>query len=333
MPGDLPRARIPMRASPPATPRRRILALVPAALTALALATALPSPPASAAETPAQAAATELGRMRAASRCDGVPTEDTAQPLEHRGRPASGITGRERGGSERGPIRDFSVFDAGAGRVVSYVCFANASARRAGEAIVSLAEISTAADARVQAMLPGSPLALESIQRYRTSGEHSVYYEARYASTRDEVPFLEPPVRLLLNASTGELFRLDVDPDWLEPGPAPRLLISRKSAERIAAVVLGETVPAGAYGAGALLGKVGPAEMFMVRANAAPGAGAPALDERARPAWVVPFTLEGAGDAAHALFVDAATGRVLGGSTGLEPVVPAAAPALPRETR
>lgn len=315
-----------MRACPPAAARRRWRALLPAALIALAGRPALADPPPPPPEEMAQAVAAELARIRAAARCDGVPTEDAARPLRHRGRPASGITGRERGAAGPGPIRDFSVFDAGAGRVVSYICFPNASTRRAGEPIVSLAEVSTSADARVQAALPGAPLALESIQRYRMSGEHSVYYEARYASPGGDVPFFEPPVRLLLNASNGALFRLDADPDWVDPGPPARLMISPKAAERIANVLVGQLGLAGASVPGARAARVGTAELYMVRPNGEFGARAPGPDERARAAWVVPFTPAGSGGATHALFVDAATGRPLGGTAGGEPAAPAPPP-------
>lgn len=321
-----------MRAHPPGASRFRRNAPTLVALVALAAAAiAADSPSLAAASEPFAA---ELARLRRNVPCDGAPTEEVSQPLSHRGRTATGITGRERGEAVPGPIRDFSVFTGGAGRIVSYICFPNASTRRSGEPIISLAEVSTIADARAQALLPGASLALESIQRYRTSEQESVYYEARYAPVDGDPPFLEPPIRLLLNASNGALFRLDVDPDWIDPAPRPRLQISGKAAERIAAVVLRETDLAPVFGAGAAVGRVGPAEMFVVRANSALApAGSAAPDGRAQPAWVVPFRLVGGAAGTHAVFVDAATGRILGGAVAPAAGAPGAEPPESRPTR
>ncbi len=227
------------------------------------------------------------------------------------------IEGYERGGDAPGALRDRAVVDQAAGRIVSYVCFANASARTSGEAILSLAAVSSRADNLVRALLPGSNLGLESVERYRAGGTESIYYEARYASTAGESPFLEPPVRLLLNASTGGFFRLDVDPDWFAPPEPPRVRITRKAAERVASIVLRGRDLAPAFGTGAVFGKVAAAELFTVHPNGSYGFIPDDAQARARVAWVVPFRVDG-GDAAglHSLFVDAATGRILGGVLG-----------------
>ena len=163
-------------------------------------------------------------------------------------------------------------------------------------------------------ILPGAELALAGIERYRVSGQEGVYYEAAFAAPADEILFLQPPVRLLLDASSGNLFRFDADPEWFTPPKFPAAHLSRKAAERVAAAALAARDLAAALGAGARFGKVVAAELFVVRPNgwlAIPGGQAAA---QARVAWVVTFSLAGdATGAAHRLFVDAASGRILGG--------------------
>jgi len=256
----------------------------------------------------------ELAEMRRRADCPVAPTADIGQELAFQGRPSIEIKGREHGDDASGAIRDLAIFDRAAGRIVSYVCFSNASTRKSGEAIVSLAEASSRGDRQARAILSGSNLELESIKRHRTGGTESIYYEALYASTSGEFPFLEPPVRLLLNATTGSFFRLDIDPDWLDPADPPRVRISRKSAERVATVVLRGRDLAPAFGSGAVFGTVAAAEMFTVHPNDWLGLFTENAAARARVAWVVPFRVDG-GDAAglHSLFVDAATGLILGG--------------------
>jgi hypothetical protein len=257
----------------------------------------------------------ELADVRRLTGCLGAPTDDSGQETAFRGRPSLEIKGRERAGDASGTMRDLADFDLAAGRIVSYVCFAHASTRVSGEAIVSLAEISSRADRQARALLPGSKLELESIKRHRAGGTESIYYEARYASASGEFPFLEPPVRLLLNATTGNLFRLDIDPDWLDPAAAPRVRISRKAAQRIATVVLRRHDLAPAFGTSAVFGAVAAAEVYTVHPN--DWLGMYTGNAGARAAWVVPFRVDG-GDAPglHSLFVDAATGLVLGGLSG-----------------
>jgi hypothetical protein len=259
----------------------------------------------------------KLDEMRRATGCIGSPTDDVVQELTVRGRPSVEIKGRERGGDTAGIMRDLAVFDLAAGRIVSYICFTNASTRKAGEAIVSLAEISSRGEKVARAVLPGSNLELESAKRHRANGTESVYYEARYTSTGGEFPFFESPVRLLLNATTGSLFRLDIDPDWFRPVDPPRTRISRKAAEQIAAVVLRDRDLRPEFGPDAVFKTAATAELFTVRGNDWLGFFPRDDDARARVAWVVPFQVDGAAAAGiHSLFVDAATGRVLGGLPG-----------------
>jgi hypothetical protein len=255
--------------------------------------------------------------MRRLTECLIAPTDDSGQELAFQGRQSIEIKGRERGGDASGTLRDLTFFDLAAARVVSYACLTNASTRTSGEAIVSLAAASSLADKLARAMLPGLGLVLESVQRYQVGGTESVYYEARYTSVSGEFPFLEPPVKLLLNATTGNFFRLDIDPDWLHPPELPRVRISRKAAERIATVVLRRRDLAPAFGSEAVFGKVAAAEMFTVRPNEELGFFTEDVGARARVAWVVSFRIDG-GDAAglHSLYVDAATGRILGGEFG-----------------
>jgi len=258
-----------------------------------------------------------LAEMRRLTSCPVAPTDDAFQQLVFRARPAIEIKGRERGGEATGTMRDLAVVDLATGRVVSFICFTNASTRKSGEAIISLAEVSSRSDKLARAILPGSSIELESLKRHRTGGTESIYYETRYMPAPGEFPFLEPPVRLLFNATTGGVFRLDIDPDWLDPADPPRLRISKKAAERIATVVLRSHDFAPAFGPGAVFGTVAAAEMFTVRPNDWLGFFRENTEVRARVAWVVPFRVNGAAAAGlHSLFVDAATGLILGGLSG-----------------
>ena len=233
-----------------------------------------------------------------------------------RGRPSLEIRSGPGAEVPPGEAGELALFDIPTGRLTSYVYTPHASARQAGEAIISLGEISARADALAGASLPGVPLSLEGIRRDRASGQESVYYEARYAPQRREIPFLEPPIRLLLDASTGRLYRFDMDPEWLDPAWPPRPRLSREAAERVAAVLLRQLDLTAALGAGAALGSTATAELFTVRPNAWLGSGGPDAPADLRPAWVVPFRLAGAApeSPAHALYVDAESGRPLGGA-------------------
>ena len=72
-----------------------------------------------------------------------------------------------------------------------------------------------------------------------------------------------------------------------------------------------------AFGPGAVFGKVAAAEMFTVHPNDWLGFFTENAEARARVAWVVPFRVDGGAAAGpHSLFVDAATGRILGGRSG-----------------
>lgn len=242
--------------------------------------------------------------------------ESTWEASTSEGRPVLTIRGNAADGAGAGRRGLEAVFDLGVGQVTSFVWFPHESARKAGEAIMSLSEASSRADGHLRKLFTGTDLALAGIDRYRASGQESVYYEATFAAPAAEVPFLRSPVRLLLDASTGNLYRVEADPEWFMPPKLPSAHLSRRAAERVAAVALGRYDLSQALGGGARLGKVGSADMFVVRPNDWPGipgtAGGPA-----RVAWVVPFSLAGdASGAVHRLFVDAGTGRILGGLAG-----------------
>jgi len=263
------------------------------------------------------AATNALEKMRNATGCPVASGDLTGRKRDYFGRPALEIRGGESTAGPAPASRDEAVFDFTDARIVSYVCLAHASTRRSGEAIVSLSEASSRGDRLVRAILPGAKLELESIRRHRAPEGESVYYEARYAPAPGAVPLLEPPVRVLLNASTGTFFRLEIDPDWLDAAAPPRLTISRKAAERIVSLVVGRRIRDEGFGDGAVLGKIAAAELFTVRPNDWMGFFAESESARARAAWVVPFTVAG-GNAPglHRLFVDAGTGRILGGLAG-----------------
>jgi hypothetical protein len=283
-----------------------------AAVLAVCLAVPLPAWGTAAASEPPAAVRASLGELRRSTGCPVAPGADAGGESEHLGRPAIVVVGLPAGDEPAGAPRDRGIFDRAAARMVSYVCFANASTRRGGEAIISLAEASGRADRLVRLILPGSSLELESIER-RRDGE-SVYYEAGYATAPGAIPLLEAPVRLSLDASTGSFYRLDVEPGWLDPPAVPRVMISRKAAEKIAAVLLAGRDFGRLFGRGARLGNVARAELFTVRPNGWLGLLADPGRAPARVAFVVPFNvLGGEAPGLHRLFVDAATGRVLGG--------------------
>jgi hypothetical protein len=314
--GAPPRARF-----PPSTFRRRALAACALALLCAAGRAGADDQPAADEPAPADLAAAlaAIAPVRAAIDPNAEPTVPSGRLFPHRDRPSLEIKGRAvpaaGGDAAAGEVREYAVFDLAARRLVSYVYFPHASARRTGEAILSLGSISTRADAAVHALLPGRELVLDGIQRYRASGQESVYYEARYAPTGGELTFLVPPVRMLLDASTGRVFRFEQDPEWPTPVAPPRSMISRGAAARIAAVVLDARDLSATFGPGAARGPLGVPELFVVQPNG--WLGVEPVEPGARAAWVVPFRLAGeAQGVQHQLFVDAATGRVIGGLAG-----------------
>jgi len=265
-------------------------------------------------KAPPAAALRQLTEMRKRVGCTTAPIADFWQDLTYRGRPAVEIWGRDSADPGGGKVYDFTVFDRAAGRIVAYVCHANVSKRQAGETIMSLGEISSIAERLARQITPGFEPALESILRFRASGGESVYYEARYALLQTEFPFFDPPVRLLFNASTGSLFRLGIDADCLDPEAPPRATISHKEAEKIAASALRASDLESVLGKGTTVRTIAAGEMYRVRPNGWLGFYTGDPQARARVAWVVPFRTDG-GDTpgTHSLFIDAATGRIIGG--------------------
>lgn len=301
--------------------RRTLRALAAALVTAAVGAGAqeLPAPVEFSADQ-AVAADAAIAQVRHAIDPASPPPVAARRTFEHFGRPSLEITGRVFAAQGDGEVREYAIFDLAAQRLVTFVYFPHASARRSGEAILSLGAIAAVADAAVHGLLPGRDLVLDGIQRFRASGLESVYYEAGYAPAGGEVPFLVPPVRLLLDASNGRVFRFEQDPEWPDSVRLPRALLSRSAAERIAAITLRRRDLDATFGPGAALGAVGPAELYVVRPNGWLGSDVGAEPGGARAAWVVPFRLAGeASGVGHQLFVDAAGGRVLGGVAGQGP--------------
>ena len=102
--------------------------------------------------------------------------------------------------------------------------------------------------------------------------------------------------------------------DYLEAGAIPKAVISGAAASRIAGLYLRTQDLDKALGRGASVSSVMAAELFFVRPNTWLGGEVPAGGV-ARPAWVVPFLSTGRGeDSPHLLFVDAVTGRTIGGT-------------------
>lgn len=247
----------------------------------------------------------------------GLPVTDSWRELSYRGRPSLECKGKVAGVGGAPRIQDFAVYDLRSRRLVVYIHFPNASRRQAGEAILPMSDASTKADAWVRAAAPERSLALESIQRYRVTGEENVYYETRYAPQADEIRTLRAPVRLLLDAMTAELYRFDVDPDWIDPLPVPKSRITRQAAERIATVSLKGSDLTAALGPGVRFEQVVGADLYFVRPNEWLGGGTDDAAARPRVSWIVAFTVAGTQQAGpHSLFVDAASGRVIGGMPG-----------------
>jgi len=258
--------------------------------------------------------------MRAAFGADDEGIEDDWKEVAHRGRPSLEVRGRERlpGGGTR--LRDVGIADLATGRVVSFVWLPNESRRAAGEAILPVSEASVRADALVARLYPGAGLVLEGIERFRVAGGEGVYYEVGYAP-EGEVRFPDPVVRLALDASTGNLYRVEADADWFDPAPPERGRVSAKLARRIAEVALRPPGLEAAFGAGAIARRIDVEGLSFVRPNGWPADPGPEdPDAPRRYAWMVTFQVAGtASPGQGTVYVDAATGRVLGGVPGPPP--------------
>jgi hypothetical protein len=270
-------------------------------------------PGVSAGEDNAAAALEEVNRVRSGLGLSLEKMKDLNRYRSSHGRPAREVEGWRRTGEEEIWPIDQATFDIRSGRLSKYVSFVNVSRRKAGESILSMGSISTKADAYLHLLIPGADLALEGIERYRLEGRESVYYEVRYSPQPQEVIFFHPLAKMLLDASTGRLYRFEMAADFLGVGAMPDSVISGASAARLAALYLQRRALENSLGRGTAVSRVLAPTLYFVRPNTwlegeAPSGGV------ARAAWVVPFQTGGEADATpHLLFVDALSGKSIGG--------------------
>ncbi len=273
------------------------------------------APPAWANESglPSAAALREVNRIRDGLAIDNRGLKDVGRRHPRFGRPGEEIEGwRTMPENVRWPV-DQATFDTWSGLLAKYVDFTSSNRRRSGEAILSMSVVSSRADRYLALFYPDRDLALESIDRYRVRGKESVYYELRYNFHPQEILFFHPLVRMLVNASTGRLYRFELAVDYLDARYPSRAMISAAAAEKIAAVSLRSIDLEPHLGGWEKVSTILSADLYFVRPNNWLGA-APPAGGRARAAWVIPFrTGEVDREAAHLIFVDAATGKLLGG--------------------
>jgi hypothetical protein len=256
-------------------------------------------------------AARQLAGIRERLGVDRAGLDDVATPRIAYGRRALEIEGwHVRPDGSRWPT-DQSTFDIPSGRISKYVLFGNASTRQRGEAILPMGSVSPKGDSYLSLFMQGIPLELEGIERYRISGKESIYYELRYSPQPREVPFIMPLVKMLVDASTGRLYRFELAADFLgAPDGIPSPIVGGTSASTLAALHLGKERVAAITG-GAATGEIWATDLYYVRPNGWPAASPPAGGQ-ARLAWVVPFSLEGK-NGRNILYVDARTGKIIGG--------------------
>lgn len=260
------------------------------------------------------AAVGEVNRVRGGLQVNSQGMKDVSRYRTSYGRPVMEVEGWERTAEGNLWPIDQATFDIRSGLLSKYVNFSHASRRKAGEAILPMGSLSNRGDAYLRLFYPGSDLALEGIERYRVSGKESVYYELRYSSRPQDVLSFHPLVRMLLDASTGRLYRFELAADYLGVGSLPKAVISGAAAARIAGLYLQTQDLESALGRDASVSSVLAADLYFVRPNSWLGGEVPAGGV-ARPAWVVPFLSAGASEEnPHLLFVDAVTGKAIGGA-------------------
>jgi hypothetical protein len=242
--------------------------------------------------------------------------EDIARRQVRIGRPGEEIEGwRWTATDGRWPV-DQATFDTESGLLTKYVNFTSSNRRSSGEAILSMSAVSSKADRYLALFYRDRELSLESIDRYRVQGKESIYYELRYNLHPQEVLFFHPLARILVNATTGRLYRFELAVDYLDARYPSRKIISAAAAEKIAGLALRSIDLEPHLGAGEEVSGLLPADLYFVRPNSWLGAEV-RPDGRARAAWVVPFrTGDGEEETAHLVFVGAANGRILGGVRG-----------------
>ena len=192
------------------------------------------------------------------------------------GTAGGGGQGAAAGAESPGALRDLAVYDLGTGRVVSLVWFPHASARRAGEPIIPLSEASSRAEEHLRRAPPrrearprGRPaLPGERPGERLLRGRASRTPRRRSPSSRRRCASCSTPPPGISSASTPTR-------SGSRRRGAGAARLSRKAAERIAAAALASRDLVPHLGAGAAVGKVAAAELFVVRPNdwlgAAPG--------------------------------------------------------------
>ena len=255
----------------------------------------------------------EVVRVRAGLGLDPGEIVDDTKARNSRGRPAAEVEGwRRTGGGGRWPV-DQATYDIWSGRLSKYVNFDNASSRRKGEAILPMGAVSSKADGYLAVLYPRHGLFLDGIERYRVRGKESVYYELRYSDPPGEVLYFHPLVRMLVDASTGQLYRYELAVDYLDLGPVPGTIIGGAASAKLAGLALVKPGALRQLGGQQVVGELFPTDLYYVRPNDWLGAAVPA-GGRARLAWVVPFrTARNREGAPHVIFIDALTGKMLGG--------------------
>jgi hypothetical protein len=260
-----------------------------------------------------EAALREVARIRSGFGLDSGEIDDVSRRHVSRGRLSTEVEGwrvAEDGG--RWPV-DQATFDVWSGFLSKYVNFENSSRRKRGEPILPMSSVSAKGDSYLALFYPNHDLSLEGIERYRVRGKESVYYELRYSPQPQEVLFFHPLARLLVNASTGNLYRFELAADYLGLGAFPDAIIGGTPAARIAQVALAKKSVARYLDGMAVEGELVPSDLYYVRANSWLGARVPA-GGRARAAWVVPFrTARNREGTPHLIFVDALNGKIVGG--------------------
>jgi hypothetical protein len=273
------------------------------------------APPVRAGEAspPSAAALGEINRIRKGLGIEVSGLEDIGRRQIRIGRPGEEVEGWRWTATEgRWPV-DQATFDTRSGLLSKYVDFTSSNRRRSGEAILSMSVVSNKADRYVSLFYPDRELSLESIDRYRVRGKESVYYELRYNFHPQEILFFHPLARMLVNATTGRLYRFELAVDYLDARYPSRKMISAAAAEKIAGLVLRSIDLERYLGGRDKVGAVLSADLYFVRPNSWLGADLRS-EGKARAAWVVAFRAGGADQGAvHLVFVDAATGRNLGG--------------------
>lgn len=260
-----------------------------------------------------EAALREVARVRIGLGLDPGAIDDMSRRHVPHGRLSREVEGwrlAEDGG--RWPV-DQATFDVWSGLLSKYVNFENSSRRRRGESILPMGSVSAKGDAYLALFYPNHGLSLEGIERYRVRGKESVYYELRYSLQPQEVLFFNPLARLLVNASTGSLYRFELAADYLGLGAFPDAIIGGTAAARIAQLALARKSVSRYLEGMALEGELFPSDLYYVRPNSWLGGRVPA-GGRARAAWVVPFrTARNREGVPHLIFVDALNGKIIGG--------------------